>query len=145
MSPRSEPVADRLSLPYWEAARRHELALQRCRPCARFQHPPGPICRQCYGDDLEFAATRGRGTLYTFTVTYHEFLPGDADRLPLPIGLVELAEAPALRVLANLVHVEPDDIEVGMPVRVSFEQLPGGAVLPQFEPDPDPDLTPAPT
>ena len=36
--------------PFWEAARRHELALQRCDDCARFRYPPAPVCPECLSE-----------------------------------------------------------------------------------------------
>jgi len=34
------PVPNEWTKPFWEAAKRRVLALQRCQACKHFQHPP---------------------------------------------------------------------------------------------------------
>lgn len=46
--------------------------------------------------------------------------------VPYVVALVELPEQPGLRVLARLVDVDADAVEIGMPVSVEFEPLAGG-------------------
>ena len=40
--------------PFWEAARRHELSLQRCRSCGRHIFYPRAACPHCFSADLEW-------------------------------------------------------------------------------------------
>ena len=40
--------------PFWEAARRHQLALQRCAECGRFRYPPAPVCPECLSERAEW-------------------------------------------------------------------------------------------
>lgn len=133
MVPRPVPVPDRQSGPFWDAARRHELALQRCRDCGAFQHPPGPVCRRCAGEALNFVPVSGRGTVYSYTVTYHNFVPGFEWDVPFAIALVAIEEQPDVRLLANLREVDVNHVEVGMRVEVVFEAR-NGTTLPQFRP-----------
>jgi uncharacterized OB-fold protein len=123
--PKPLPVPDGHSAPFWEAARRHELALQRCRDCGAFQHPPGPVCRRCAAEALHFVRVSGRGGI---------FVPGFERDVPLAIALVAIEEQPDVRLLANLREVDADRVEVGMRVEVVFEDLPDGTTLPQFRP-----------
>jgi uncharacterized OB-fold protein len=51
---------------------------------------------------------------------------------PYVVALVELAEGP--RLMGNIVGCAPDDVTVGMPVRVTWEELSDGRNLPLFEP-----------
>ncbi|MCD4533056.1 OB-fold domain-containing protein [Nocardioides sp. cx-169] len=55
---------------------------------------------------------------------------------PYVVAVVALVEDPAVRLTTNLVGVEAEDLRVGMPVRVRFEQS-GDVHLPLFEPDPE--------
>ena len=59
--------------------------------------------------------------------------PGFVDQLPYVVALVALEEDPAIRLLTNLVEIEPDAIDVDMAVEVVFEPL-GDTALPQFRP-----------
>ena len=43
------PVLHPEELPYWEAAKRHELVLPRCDSCGTFVLPPKPYCFECLG------------------------------------------------------------------------------------------------
>jgi uncharacterized OB-fold protein len=127
------PVPTPETRPYWEAARRHELALQRCRACAQHFFYPRAACPHCLSGDLEWLRVSGRGTLHTFTVAYRgqkNFPLGS----PYVIAIVELAEGP--RLMTNLVGVEPDPakLTIGMPVEVVFEDVSPEIALPRFRP-----------
>jgi hypothetical protein len=71
----------------------------------------------------------------TYTVNYQQWSPKVAAG-PYVIALVELVEQPGLRQPTNIVNVAPEDIRIGMPVRVVFQQVEDVAI-PLFEPDPD--------
>jgi uncharacterized OB-fold protein len=114
---------------FWDAARRGELHILRCRDCGTYIHLPRPACRGCGGTDLGPERVSGRGVVHSFTVT-HFPLPGYEP--PFAVVLVELEEQPGLRLVSNLVDVEPGEIEIGMPVEVTFEAAAGDVVLPMF-------------
>ena len=52
------------------------------------------------------------------------------------VKVIELEEQEGLRICANVLNVEPEDIYIGMPVRVKFIASAGqeDVVLPLFEP-----------
>ena len=51
---------------------------------------------------------------------------------PYVVALVELAEG--VRMMTNVVGCPPDDVTVGMPVRLAWQPLSDGRNLPQFAP-----------
>src|SRR5439155_375957 len=73
------PVPTPETRPFWEAARRHELSLQRCRACGAYVFYPRAACPRCLGPDLEWRRVSGRGRLHTFTVVHR-----GARSFPLP-------------------------------------------------------------
>jgi uncharacterized OB-fold protein len=75
----------------------------------------------------------GRGRIYSFTVVRQAFDPSFAEGLPYVVALIEIEEDRTVRVLSNVVDVDPGQVEVGMPVKVSFEKR-GDTVLPVFRP-----------
>jgi uncharacterized protein len=75
----------------------------------------------------------GRGTIYTFTVVRQAFDPAFAGDIPYVVALVELQEAPGLRMLTTITGIEPQEVRVGMQVTVAFEGR-DGAVIPVFQP-----------
>ena len=134
MPERPLPRADDATEPYWEAARRGELAMQRCVPCGHLRFPPRPMCPHCQSFDCSWVRMSGRGSVYSFVVCHPPLLPAFQDQAPLPIVLVELAESPGLRVVGNLRDHPVDAIEIGMPVEVYFEVVTADVTLPQWRP-----------
>ena len=61
----------------------------------------------------------GRGRVESFTVNHQQWIPGSD---PYIIAWVSVEEQPELRLTTNLVGVEPEDVKIGMPVRVVFEE-----------------------
>jgi hypothetical protein len=127
------PVPTPETRPFWEAARRHELCLQRCRTCGTTVFYPRAACPRCFGADLEWRRVSGRGTLHTFTVV-ERGQRGFPLGPPYVIAIVELAEGP--RLMTNLVGVDPDPakVRIGMPVEVVFADVTPEVTLPHFRP-----------
>ena len=65
------PVPNEWTKPFWDAAKRGVLELQRCQSCGHFQHPPYATCTQCVSTDLKFEPVRGAGAIYAYTIMYH--------------------------------------------------------------------------
>jgi uncharacterized OB-fold protein len=116
--------------PFWEAARRHQLALQRCADCGHFRYPPAPVCPRCLSESADWAPVSGRGTVSTFVVFHKPYFQAFAAEIPYNVVQVELAEGP--RLTANLVGVSNDEIRVGMPVEVVFDDVTPEITLPRF-------------
>lgn len=130
---RPRPVPTALTSGFWEAAARHELAIQRCRTCGRRFHPPVPVCSRCHSEELGFDPVSGLGTIYAYTVMTEALVPGFEAGLPVVVVAVELDEQEGLVVVSNLAGGDGSDAAIGARVEVAFEQLPdGGGVLPQF-------------
>ena len=58
--------------------------------------------------------------------------PGFRDALPYVLAYVELGEG--VRMLTNIVDCAPDDVRIGMPVEVVFEDVTPAVTLPKFKP-----------
>jgi len=83
---------------------------------------------------LSPAVVSGRGVVATFTINQQPWYPGLDP--PYVIAIVEIDEDPSVRFTCNIVNCEPDDVRVGMPVQVVFEQY-DDVWLPFFEPASD--------
>jgi uncharacterized protein len=126
------PEPGPLTRGYWEQAREGLLVLQHCRDCGWSGHPPLPRCPHCHGADLGWHEVSGEGTVYSCTVVRHATHAALAGRVPYVIAIVQLAEGP--RVVSGIAGAAPDDVRVGMPVRVTFEEVTPEITLPQFRP-----------
>jgi uncharacterized OB-fold protein len=123
------PVPDTASQPFWEAAKQHRLVVQHCADCGRDQYPPDLICRHCQSDRLTFEEAGGGGKIYSFAVYLRSFMAGY--EAPYVLALVDLADRPQVRMMANILETPIESITVGMPVEVTFEDR-GDWVVPQF-------------
>ena len=120
------------SRPFCEGCKRHEFLVQRCRACGARQHYPRGICAACWSDDLEWLPSAGRGAVYTFTATHRTQARGFKDEVPYVLAYVELEEG--VQVLTNLVGCDPEKVRIGMPVRVTFEDVTPEISIPRFTP-----------
>ncbi|WP_026918453.1 Zn-ribbon domain-containing OB-fold protein [Gordonia shandongensis] len=124
------PVPTPGTRPYWEAAARGELWIQRCRSCRRHYFYPRPFCPQCASDDVEWTPTVGRARLVSYAIDHRPLAPV---RGPVVVALVELAEGP--RMMTNLVDVDPrpDALPLDMALTVRFREQ-DGLSIPVFGP-----------
>lgn len=125
-------VTDKNMAPYWEAAKRHELRMQRCGNCDYVRFPPAVHCPECLEENDEWVKLSGRGAVWSFGVYHHLFNRAFADDIPYNVALVQLEEGP--RLVTNIVGVENDAIEMGMPVEVTFDDVTEEVTLVKFRP-----------
>lgn len=124
------PKPSPTSRPFWDAAKRHELLLQRCGACSKFIYYPRPRCPHCFSDRLKWEQCSGKGTLYSYTVVRRAASRAFADA-PYVLAIVELAEGP--RMTTNIV-APPEQLRVDMPVTVFFDDVTPGHTLVKFKP-----------
>jgi uncharacterized protein len=103
---------------FWQSGADGGLRFLRCALCAFYIHPPTSYCPSCGGRNAEPQLVSGRGTLYSFTVNHQ---PWDGFGDVYVIGVVDIEEQVGLRVVTNIVGTAPEDVYIGMPVEVIFE------------------------
>lgn len=115
---------------FWQGGAQQELRMHHCEACARFFHPPAPVCPRCLGSEVGPRPVSGRATVHTYTVNHQPWRP-DLNEAYV-VAIVELAEQDGLRFVTNIVGTPPAEVHIGMPVRVRFEQV-EDVWLPLFE------------
>jgi uncharacterized protein len=123
---------DSLTTFFFDAAKKRELHIQRCQSCGTYIHLPRPVCRACHSFELAGERVSGNATLYTYSVANKAFHPFFVDRVPFIVATVALAEQPHLHVISNLVGISLNDVQIGMPLRVDFEDLSDELTIPVF-------------
>ena len=118
--------------PYWDNCRRGRLLIQKCDSCGEYQFYPRGICANCWSNDIQWITSSGKGTVWTFTVTYQNGTPGFAEDVPYVLALVELEER--VRMFTNIVECDPRSVTIGMPVEVTFIQATNQISVPYFKP-----------
>nr|WP_046282791.1 OB-fold domain-containing protein [Mycobacterium sp. UM_NZ2] len=118
---------------FWTAGADGVLRLQKCVDCAALIHPPQPVCRYCRSTNMGVRDVSGRATLAGFTVNHRFSLPG----LPAPyvVAQVVINEDPRVRLTTNIIDCDPDHLELGQQVEVTFEHI-EDVWLPLFRPVP---------
>ena len=120
--------------PFWDAARRHELVVQRCRGCGAHRFPARDICSRCLGREADWVPVSGRGSVFSFAIMHQVYHPGFADAVPYAVVVVELEEG--ARLISNVVGCPVGEVAIGLPVEVVFEDVTGEVTLPVFRPRP---------
>lgn len=105
---------------FWTGGERDELVFLACAECRQLVHPPSPRCPECLSRNLGARAVSGRGRVASYTVNHQPWNPTMPERYV--VALVEIDEQPSVRLMTNIVGCDPDDVRIGMPVRVVFEQ-----------------------
>ena len=117
---------------YRECARQGRLVFQRCEGCGTLRHPPRVLCAECGSDQVSWAPSAGRGTIFSWTVVHQAPHPAFASQAPYAVVVVELEEG--VRIVASLRQLAPADLELGLPVEVALEDVSEGVLLPCVRP-----------
>lgn len=124
------PIISDFNRPYWEGARRHELRVQRCNVCHKFWAPNGPVCPHCFCTEYSWERVEGRGKIASWVVFHKVYHPAFAKEVPYNVAFIELAEGP--RIISNVVGAKADELRIGLPVEVVFEDINDEISLPKF-------------
>lgn len=119
--PLPAPSPDGLDQAFWEAARRHELVVQRCTNCQTFQFGPEWICYNCHSFDLGWHRVSGRGRIYSWERIWYPVHPALRDACPYMVVLVELPDAGNVRMVGNLLGDPMQEVPIGAEVEAVFE------------------------
>ncbi|ELS53967.1 Zn-ribbon domain-containing OB-fold protein [Streptomyces viridochromogenes] len=122
------PVTDPDGAPFWRYAAQGELRVQACADCGEPRFPPRPCCPHCQSFASEWRRTSGQGRIWSYVVPHPPLLPDYAEQAPYNVVVVELTDAPRIRLVGNLVtapdaplgSLSPDRIRIGAKVQAVF-------------------------
>lgn len=134
------PVPDDDGAPFWEYAAQGELRIQACADCDALRFPPRPCCPHCQSFTAHWQRMSGRGRIWSYVLPHPPLLPAYAAQPGYNAIIVELAEAPHIRLVGNLVatpdaplnSVDPERLRIGAPVKAAFHTLPEGVTVPRW-------------
>ncbi len=127
-----EPPVTEASAPFWDATREQRFVLPWSTATGKAVWYPREVDPAAPDQPFDWREASGDGVVYAASV-HHKAGPGrDPDDGPYVVALVELPEG--VRMMTNVVGCPPEDVEVGMPVRLVWHPLSDGRHLPQFEP-----------
>jgi uncharacterized protein len=94
--PALAPVGDPLSAPFWDAAAKGRLVIQRCASCGALRWPPLVGCPECRGRDTTWDEVDPQGTIWSFVVYHRAFAAELRNEIPYTVAMVELDDGPYL-------------------------------------------------
>jgi uncharacterized OB-fold protein len=118
------PVPDPTTAPFWEACASGRFLIGLCKDTGKHFFPPRGVSPFTLSPNVELVPASGQGVLYSYTVM--------RVKEPYVAAMVQLAEGP--RVFTNLVEAEPEEIRIGMKVRLVLQPTEGGPPVPMFAP-----------
>ena len=128
------PATDEIDTKEWWAfCKRHQLMVQRCTDCGTFRHSPLPVCYNCQSFNYLWHHVSGKGIVYSYIICYYPSHSALRERVTYNVVLVELPDAGNVRMIGNLVDCPSDEIHIGMPVEVAWEDINDDVTLPQWK------------
>ncbi|WP_205521034.1 Zn-ribbon domain-containing OB-fold protein, partial [Propylenella binzhouense] len=105
-----------------------QLAIQRCRACARHIFYPRSLCPACGGGELAWVAPAGTGAVYSTTIVRRKPEQGG----DYNVVLVDLDEG--VRMMSRVVGLAPEAVTIGLRVRAEIARE-GDAPILLFRPE----------
>lgn len=133
-----KPVPDPDTQPFWDAVEERRLMVQRCAECGHWIWQPRPLCPRCRADDPRWSEVSGAGTVASWTVVHPPVLAVWQSAVPFVILLVELDDAPGVRMVGQLVDTDggrlrgDEGVDFGVPVSLTWRSDEAGQVLPAW-------------
>jgi hypothetical protein len=110
---------------FWAATANGQLLIGHCNTCNEAHYYPRSLCPNCFSDDVDWVASSGTGTIYSYSVMR---------RAPVPYTIAYVTLAEGVTVLTNLVDCDFDGLAIGQQVTLTFGDTEGGMALPLFKP-----------
>ena len=127
---RSFPAISEANRHFWLGGKDGKLHILHCGSCGHWIHPYAARCPSCRSADISPQPVSGRGTIAGFTVNHQQWQPDF--EVPYVVAVVELEEQSDIRLMTNMPRTPIEQVHVGMPVKVFFEQH-GEIFCPLFE------------
>jgi len=116
---------------YWNAIDDERFELQHCSDCDTWIHYPRALCPECWNSDLEWKEASGAGEVHSLATLHFSPIEAYEGEAPYVVAVIELQDGP--KMMANIVNCDPENVEIGDPVDINFEER-DGQKIPQFEP-----------
>jgi uncharacterized OB-fold protein len=88
------------------------------------------MCAKCGSFKWEWQLSTGKGKLFSWTTATQPMMPQFSESVPYSPAVVELDEG--VRMVTWLMGVKPEELELGMPLQVAFDDVTPEVTLPKF-------------
>lgn len=118
--PRQLPNLNPMNAYFWQSGRTGRLEILRCADCRTWIHPFAGACPKCRSEALKPEPVSGRGEVVSYTINHHPWLANVP--VPYAVAMVTLEEQDNIRLVTNVMNCPLEDVRIGLPVEVLFEQ-----------------------
>lgn len=126
------PKIDDVNAPFWEHCRAQRLTFQQCGGCAHLIHPPLPVCPRCQSVERQWREAPPAAVVFSLVWVHTAAHDSVANEIPYNVALVEFPALPGVRLVSNVVNVEPGQLAIGDRLILLWEEGEGGQWLPRF-------------
>ncbi len=123
-----EPDAGPDTQPYWDGLKDGRFLVQQCAACGKRRHYPRPVCAVCHAMAFDWVPVRETGTVHSWTVCHHAFLPAFKTQLPYVLVVADIDGD--LRVNLQLEGPADQPLKIGDPVRIAYRVVNERLTLP---------------
>jgi uncharacterized OB-fold protein len=127
------PAKSEVGRSFWKACSERRFSLPRCVSCGRLRWYLLPTCPHCYTVGYDWPDLSGAATLFSYTVVHRSFHLRFDGQIPYVTAFVTPVEDPAVRFVTRIVDCAPTELQIGMPMQVSFTDA-DGILMPYFKP-----------
>ncbi len=126
------PVMQPWSKEFWTGANKGKLLVQHCQDCQANIFFPKKVCPECWSENLTWIEASGKAKVYSYTEMVDMVEPVFWGDLPYIVAMVDLPEG--IRMTSRIVNCNPENVQIGMNLKVVFEQLTDDISMPYFQP-----------
>ena len=130
MTARTLPQLSGLAKEFYGFCKARELRFQRCSTCSAWRHVPRERCGECGSADFRWERSSGRGRVFTWVVATRSMHPAFPSSPPVAPVVVEMDEG--VRLVTEIVDCLPQELVIGMPVEVVYDDVTEDVTLPRF-------------
>ncbi len=120
---------------FWSHCANGRLRFQACSDCGTPRHPPTAMCPSCNSARVEWVDPGEKAEVFTCTVIHHASHEAVAQSLPYAVAVVTFPALPGVRLVTNVTDVRPEEVYIGQPVRLWFDDIGEGLQVPRFRPE----------
>jgi uncharacterized protein len=116
--------------PFWAGVQERKLLMPKCGKCGKVTFPPTVACPHCDAQAFAWTQMSGRGKVFSFVVMHRVYRAAFKEKVPYVIAVIDLEEGP--RIISNVVGMPIDEVQCEMPVKVVYEEVRDGYLIPKF-------------
>jgi uncharacterized OB-fold protein len=120
--------------PFWDFCRDRSLRFQACSDCDSVRHPPMPFCPACRSAKHDWRVAGDDAELFTYTIVHHASHAALTRATPYNAAVVMFPSMQSVRLVSNIVDCPDEDLKIGMPLSLVWEEPTPGVVLARFQP-----------